>query len=145
MLHFLGFSYFAIVIRVGKTSGERIYNNLKVPHCRMLTAYFLRIITARHFITRALLGAENFVQAQTILRDNGVGAGNGCSINMTFLRYFFFVKCDKKCRLSILLNRQEGDRLFHNAEMGPAEKGTNQSQLNIFTASPGEHIIHANK
>lgn len=72
------------------------------------------------------MGAENFAQAQIILRDNGVGAGNGCSINMTFLR-------------------QEGDRLFHNAEMGPAEKGQNQSQLNIFTASPGEQIIHANK
>lgn len=42
--------------------------------------------TARHFITRALLGAENFLQAQTILRDNGVGAGDGCSVNMTFLK-----------------------------------------------------------
>ena len=27
--------------------------------------------------------------------------------------------------------------------MGPAE--ANQSQLNIFTASPGEQIFHANK
>lgn len=43
-------------------------------------------ILARHFITRALLTAENFVQAQQILRDNGVGAGDGCSINMTFLQ-----------------------------------------------------------
>ncbi|KAJ6638955.1 hypothetical protein Bhyg_11693, partial [Pseudolycoriella hygida] len=43
--------------------------------------------TPRHFITRALLGAENFAQAQIILRDSGVGAGNGCSVNMTFLRY----------------------------------------------------------
>lgn len=42
-------------------------------------------------------------------------------------------------------HRQEGDRLFHNAEMGPSESGQNQSQLNILTASPGEHIIHANK
>lgn len=41
---------------------------------------------ARHFITRALLAAENFVQAQTILRDTGVGAADGCSINMTFLK-----------------------------------------------------------
>lgn len=82
--------------------------------------------TPRHFVTRALLSAENFVQAQTILRDNGVGAGDGCSFNMTFLN-------------------QEGDRLFHNAEMGPAEPGQCQSQLNIFTASPGEQIIHANK
>uniref|UniRef100_A0A182KHA7 Peptidase C45 hydrolase domain-containing protein n=1 Tax=Anopheles christyi TaxID=43041 RepID=A0A182KHA7_9DIPT len=80
--------------------------------------------TPRHFITRALLAAENFVQAQEILRDHGVGAADGCSINMTFLR-------------------QEGDRLFHNAEMGPATNG-NESQLNILTASPGEHIIHVN-
>lgn len=35
--------------------------------------------------------------------------------------------------------------MFHNAEMGPAEPNTNQSQLNIFTASPGEQIIHTNK
>lgn len=41
--------------------------------------------------------------------------------------------------------RQEGDRLFHNAEMGPTEAGQSQSQLNVFTASPGEHIIHCNK
>uniref|UniRef100_A0A182IPH6 Peptidase C45 hydrolase domain-containing protein n=1 Tax=Anopheles atroparvus TaxID=41427 RepID=A0A182IPH6_ANOAO len=81
--------------------------------------------TPRHFITRALLSAENFIQAQQILRDNGVGAADGCSVNMTFLK-------------------QEGDRLFHNAEMGPAIAG-DQSQLNIFTASPGEWIIHANK
>lgn len=80
--------------------------------------------TPRHFITRALLSAENFVQAQQILRDNGVGAADGCSVNMTFLK-------------------QEGDRLFHNAEMGPAVR--DQSQLNILTASPGECIIHANK
>lgn len=41
--------------------------------------------------------------------------------------------------------RQEGDRLFHNIEMGPVAPGENQSQLNIFTASPGESIVHANK
>lgn len=41
---------------------------------------------ARHFITRALLSAPNFEQAQKILRDNGVGAADGCSINMTFLK-----------------------------------------------------------
>ncbi|XP_055585890.1 beta-alanyl-dopamine/carcinine hydrolase-like [Uranotaenia lowii] len=41
-------------------------------------------------------------------------------------------------------HRQEGDRMFHNVEMGPAER-ENQSQLNVFTASPGEYIVHANK
>lgn len=29
--------------------------------------------------------------------------------------------------------------------MGPAAPGENQSQLNVFTASPGESIVHANK
>ncbi|CAO1412916.1 unnamed protein product [Diamesa hyperborea] len=83
--------------------------------------------TPRHFITRSLLSAENFVQAQTILRDNGNGAADGCSINMTFLN-------------------QEGDRLFHNAEMGPAIKPNDkESQLNILTVSPGECIMHCNR
>lgn len=45
-----------------------------------------KIIKARHFITRALLSAENFEQAQKILRDSGTGAADGCSINMTFLK-----------------------------------------------------------
>jgi Acyl-coenzyme A:6-aminopenicillanic acid acyl-transferase len=36
--------------------------------------------------------------------------------------------------------------LFHNAEMGPAVKPNDkESQLNILTASPGEHILHCNK
>ncbi|XP_070508633.1 beta-alanyl-dopamine/carcinine hydrolase [Chironomus tepperi] len=82
--------------------------------------------TPRHFITRALLSAENFYQAQQILRDNGVGAADGCSINMTFLK-------------------QEGDRVFHNAEMGPAIDNNKESQLNILTVSPGECIMHCNK
>lgn len=82
--------------------------------------------TPRTFIARAMLSATNFVDAQTIMRDNGVGAGDGCSFNMTFLK-------------------QEGSRLFHNAEMGPAEQGQSQSQLNILTASSGEHLIHVNK
>lgn len=36
--------------------------------------------------------------------------------------------------------------MFHNAEMGPAIKPNDkESQLNILTASPGEHIIHCNR
>lgn len=82
--------------------------------------------TPRTFITRALLAATHFAEAQTILRDNGVGAADGCSVNMTFLK-------------------QEGSRLFHNAEMGPVVEGQSQSQLNVLTASSGEHLIHVNK
>lgn len=92
-----------------------------------LSAKFLKSgKTPRTFITRAMLSATNFVDAQTILRDNGVGAADGCSLNMTFLK-------------------QEGSRLFHNAEMGPVEDGQSQSQLNILTASSGEHLVHVNK
>lgn len=42
-------------------------------------------------------------------------------------------------------NRQEGDRVFHNAEMGPAIDKNKESQLNILTVSPGECIMHCNK
>jgi hypothetical protein len=77
-------------------------------------------------LTRALLAAENFVIAQQILRDTGCGAGDAVSINMTFLN-------------------QDGDRMFHNAEVGPAVDNTNQSALNIFNASPGEPLFHCNK
>lgn len=83
--------------------------------------------TPRHFVCRALLGIDNLVEAQRILRDRGSGAADGCSVNMTFLR-------------------QEGDRLFHNAEMAPSEPlpAPQESQLSVLTVSPGEHIIHTN-
>ncbi|KAK9882075.1 hypothetical protein WA026_018921 [Henosepilachna vigintioctopunctata] len=81
--------------------------------------------TPRHFLTRAMLGAENFLQVQQILRDSGVGAADGCSVNMTFLN-------------------QEGNRLFHNVEVAPAVN-SNESLLNVLTISPGEHFMHVNE
>ncbi|XP_043287183.1 uncharacterized protein tan [Venturia canescens] len=82
--------------------------------------------TPRYFLTRALLGVENYVQAQQTLRNVGFGAAEGFSVNMTFLV-------------------QEGDRMFHNAEVGPAEPNIDESQLSMLTASPGENISHCNK
>lgn len=81
---------------------------------------------ARYFLTRALLTAENYVQAQQILRNEGFGAAEGFSVNMTFLM-------------------QEGDRMFHNAEVGPCNINDTQSQLSILTVSPGENTFHCNK
>ncbi|XP_029171695.1 uncharacterized protein LOC114941015 isoform X2 [Nylanderia fulva] len=81
--------------------------------------------TPRYFLTRALLGVKNFVQAQQILRNEGYGAAEGFSVNMTFLA-------------------QEGDRMFHNAEVGPAEANGVRSQLNILSVSPGENTSHCN-
>lgn len=101
--------------------------------------------TARHFITRALLSAENFVQAQQILRDNGAGAADGCSINMTFIKLVDFYSNFQYSNF-FYKKSQEGDRVFHNAEMGPAVKpNENESQLNILTVSRGECIMHCNK
>ncbi|PBC26195.1 beta-alanyl-dopamine/carcinine hydrolase [Apis cerana] len=82
--------------------------------------------TPRYFLTRALLTAENYVQAQQILRNEGFGAAEGFSVNMTFLM-------------------QEGDRMFHNAEVGPCNINDTQSQLSILTVSPGENTFHCNK
>ena len=66
------------------------------------------------------------MQAQQILRNEGFGAAEGFSVNMTFLT-------------------QEGDRMFHNAEVGPCEINGTQSQLSILTVSPGENTFHCNK
>ncbi|XP_045465203.1 uncharacterized protein LOC123674268 [Harmonia axyridis] len=81
--------------------------------------------TPRHFLTRAMLGAENFLQVQQILRDTGVGAADACSVNMTFLQ-------------------QEGDRVFHNIEIGPAINSS-ETQLSALTISCGEHFYHTNE
>ena len=114
---------------------------------KQISHFFITfLILARHFITRALLTAENFVQAQTILRDRGVGAADGCSINMTFLKYFLNQSFRIRSFNFHFVCRQDGDRMFHNVEMGPAVKPNDtESQLNILTASPGETIIHCNR
>ncbi|KAK7083919.1 hypothetical protein SK128_014954 [Halocaridina rubra] len=81
--------------------------------------------TPRHFLCRALLSAETMEYAQKILRDRGTGSADGFSVNMSF-------------------TRQEGDHLFHNAEIGPAQD-TNESPMSILTICPGEHLLHTNK
>lgn len=81
--------------------------------------------TPRYFLTRALLGVENFAQVQQTLRNEDYGAAEGFSVNMTFLA-------------------QEDDRMFHNAEVGPAEVGANRSQLSILTVHSGENTSHCN-
>ncbi|XP_012279242.1 uncharacterized protein LOC105699095 [Orussus abietinus] len=82
--------------------------------------------TLRYFLARSLLGVENFEQAQETLRNDGCGAAEGFSVNLTFLY-------------------QEGDRLFHNIEVGPPEEEASQSRLDILTAKPGENLFHCNK
>lgn len=84
------------------------------------------VVAARYFLTRALLGVANLMQAQQTLRNEGCGAAEGFSVNMTFLG-------------------QEGDRMFHNAEVGPAEADAARSQLDVLTISPGENASHCNK
>lgn len=82
--------------------------------------------TPRHFITRALLGAENLEQAHKIIRDSGTGAADGCSINMT------------------LLNK-DGGRIFHNVEIAPAYGNQDESTVDLEIYGPGQNMIHCNK
>ncbi|RXG51606.1 hypothetical protein Avbf_16916 [Armadillidium vulgare] len=84
-----------------------------------LTDIFKRLFSARHFLTRALLSAESMVEAQNILRDRGVGSADAFS------------------------TKQEGDHMFHNAEVGPAEDCL-ESPLSVLTISPGEFFVHTN-
>jgi Acyl-coenzyme A:6-aminopenicillanic acid acyl-transferase len=80
---------------------------------------------ARHFITRALLAAENYDQAINILKDIGVGSADGCSINLTFLNNF-------------------DQRKFYNIEMGPALASTDESRLDIDIVEGGGVSVHCN-
>ncbi|KAK0181058.1 hypothetical protein PV327_003375 [Microctonus hyperodae] len=106
----MGFNYHGLVFSINTLSAKTLRSG-KTP---------------RYFLTRALLGVNNFVEAQQTLRNKGYGAAEGFSVNMTFLD-------------------QEGDRMFHNAEVGPVEVDSDESQLSILTASPGENIMHCNK
>ncbi|KAH0949477.1 hypothetical protein HN011_005311 [Eciton burchellii] len=106
----MGYNYHGLVYSIN-TLNAAVLRSGKIP---------------RYFLTRALLGVENFVEAQKTLRNEGCGAAEGFSVNMTFLA-------------------QEGDRMFHNAEVGPAEANASRSQLNILTISPDENTSHCNK
>ncbi|XP_063863525.1 beta-alanyl-dopamine/carcinine hydrolase-like isoform X2 [Scylla paramamosain] len=81
--------------------------------------------TPRHFLCRALLSAKTIGGAHDILRDEGTGSAHGFSVNMVFMH-------------------QDGDYLFENVEIGPAEN-CNESPLSIVTLSLGEHLLHTNK
>ncbi|XP_061392311.1 beta-alanyl-dopamine/carcinine hydrolase [Musca vetustissima] len=81
--------------------------------------------TPRHFITRALLSADSTDQAMKIIRDAGVGAGDGCSINMCFIN--------------------DPSNLCYNIEMAPTEGNSKESTLNIRKIEKGDHSYHANK
>lgn len=83
------------------------------------------LLVARHFITRALLTARNFEEALKIIKDFGVGAADGCSINLTFVNDF-------------------DERKFHNIELGPALPLTDESQVDVVTVGSGESLIHCN-
>lgn len=74
-------------------------------------------------MTRALLTAENFSQAQQILQDSGCGAGDGCSVNLTFLN--------------------EPERQFYNIEIAP-NNNLKETQLNVRKAGRDEHLMHCN-
>ncbi|XP_038216136.1 acyl-coenzyme A:6-aminopenicillanic-acid-acyltransferase 40 kDa form isoform X1 [Zerene cesonia] len=80
--------------------------------------------TPRTFITRALLSAKNLEDATKILTDEGLGAGNGCSVNMIW-------------------TDENGERSLYNVEMAP-DLTSNKSLLNIKKFE-NDVLIHTNK
>ncbi|XP_063633091.1 beta-alanyl-dopamine/carcinine hydrolase isoform X3 [Cydia splendana] len=77
--------------------------------------------TPRVFITRALLTAKNFAEAEKIMRDDGLGAGNGFNINMIWSEpwgarrlYNAEVAPDLNARFSsVSVRKYERDSLAH--------------------------------
>lgn len=81
--------------------------------------------TPRSFITRAMLRSKNLGEAESILRDEGLGIGNGFSVNMIWTNAW-------------------GGRQIYNIEIAPDLKG-NRSQLNIQKYENNEPLVHCNK
>ncbi|GBP87596.1 hypothetical protein EVAR_99651_1 [Eumeta japonica] len=90
--------------------------------------------TPRVFLTRAMLAAKSFEDAQRILLDEGLGAANGCSVNM-------------------LWTGGQGTKAFslHNIEVAPSRTEEARSQLDIRCysrvpdAAAAEPLIHCNR
>lgn len=76
-------------------------------------------------MTRALLGADSFELAQNIIRDEGCGVGDGCALNMTFLK-------------------EGAERVFYNIEIGPSKPDINRTQMDIMSVERGEYSVHCN-
>lgn len=72
-----------------------------------------------------MLAAENYDQAIDVIKDSGVGAADGCSINLTFL------------------NKNE-KRKFYQIEMAPAIAPIPESLLDVHTFGAGEFSVHCN-
>jgi len=72
------------------------------------------------------LGASNFNQVLTILRDNGTGTSDAFSLNLTF-------------------TKQEGTPVLHNVEVGPNQDGKMESELSVLTLTHGDCHAHCNK
>ncbi|XP_022833266.1 uncharacterized protein LOC111361122 isoform X1 [Spodoptera litura] len=80
--------------------------------------------TPRTFITRAMLAAKNFEEAEHILLDQGLGIGNGFSVNMIWTNNW-------------------GDRQIYNVEVSPDLKA-DRSHLNVQKYDK-EPLVHTNK
>lgn len=61
---------------------------------------------------------------EKIMADEGCGAGDGCSVNFTFVN--------------------DPEHIFYNLEMGPAYSCF-VSQLDIAAVSEGNSLIHCNR
>lgn len=97
----------------------------KIIKNNRLILFIINLYSARHFITRALLTARNYDEAMEILKDEGVGLADGCSINMKFI--------SAKTHTN-----------FFNIELGPDENGEKKSKMEVLEAVGIGSMIHCN-
>ncbi|KAJ2954160.1 hypothetical protein O0L34_g2389 [Tuta absoluta] len=116
---------FASLCYAGNMPGYTMGNNV---HGLVFSINTLSPLTLKHgytprtFITRALLSARNLVEAEKILLDDGLGTGNGFSVNMLWT--------------------ENGKRTLHNAEVAPDLKN-NRSALSIQKYDK-DALVHCN-
>lgn len=127
----MNYNHHGLIFSINTLSAKVLRGGKTREHCHfhfyfLLLKKYCRFDLARHFITRALLSAETFEQAQKILRDTGVGAADGCSINMTFLKwvFFFFERiCCRCCTTKTFILQTRRKSFVPQCGDGPMQRG----------------------
>lgn len=88
---------------------------------------FISLLSAREFITRALLASKaNLVEILDVLTNKGVGTADGFNVNFAFL------------------NAPEKSRVFHTAEVTPKSDDA-KSEVYLADFATGNNSLHTNR
>lgn len=97
-----------------------------IPFCRRST-YVFEIVSAREFITRALLSSKTELSdVVSILTNDGAGTADGFNVNFSFL------------------DMPQEMRVFYTAEVIPCEDET-KSIVSVNSFGSGQNSLHTNR